>query len=226
MVSVAKLRNPTPDPNQHSFTSIESMSLYTPVGRPVACFTISERFTSWSQCRNGAKVMVVSCSIWPPTAMPTAYGRGSPVVIASLEQSLMSLVRVCVTMSGALSVLGASWHPVTILFPASTTTACAMVPLSLMPTKVLERQFSFSPVCGLPRRSVFDAAVKSLGNVADMVSPGSVSTMTPLWMRSLVMRETAPCDSPRMCASVMRDMGPYLVIQAATSCVYSDPSNH
>ena len=33
--------------------------------------------------------------------------------------------------------------------------------------------------------------------------------MTPSYIKSLVMRDNAPCDTPRSCASVVRAMGPY-----------------
>ena len=50
--------------------------------------------------------------------------------------------------------------------------------------------------------------------------------MTPSYIKSLVMRDNAPCDTPRSCASVVRAMGPYCAMARATRWVCGEPVNH
>ena len=40
------------------------------------------------------------------------------------------------------------------------------------------------------------------------------------------MRESAPWLNPSICANVVRAIGPYWAMAAATRCVCSDPENH
>ncbi len=150
-----------------------------PVDSPVASSTMRESSTGCAQCRNGANVTVASLTMCPPSEMPTAHGFGHPDISASAAQSSVSCLMIAVTLSGALSSISRSWHPVTIRPSAFTATAEICVALIFMPTKVRARSTTRSPVCGRPRLSVFSFSTKSFGSFPDFPAIIGISSITP-----------------------------------------------
>ena len=101
IVMTASLGTPIASPNQHSYSRIESRSLNTRVGMPVACCTSALRSTTESQYRNGANVTKRSSSICPPSERPIAVGAGAPG-----ETTARTMRAICATIApGERSVM-------------------------------------------------------------------------------------------------------------------------